>query len=117
MCHMCINETFNSYMVLNNVIGSIHHYHNIQCVIVCQSSLYNVFCVPYLLDQTPCMATIYFAHQFCAASIRECMLTIQEQHLFHSANPFTDIEESKVAHLLDRQGNLLVVADWFTSLF
>ena len=55
---MCINETFNSYMILNNVIGSIHHYHNILFVIVCQSSIHNVFCVPYLLDQMPWLVLI-----------------------------------------------------------
>ena len=58
MCHMCINETFNSDMILNNVIGSIHHYHNILFVIVCQSSIHNVFCVPYLLDQMPWLVLI-----------------------------------------------------------
>ena len=35
-------------------------------------------------------ATIYFVHQFCVASIRE-------RHLFRSANPFADVEESEVA--------------------
>ena len=50
---MCIKETFYSYVILNNVIWSINYYHNRQCVIVCQSSIHNVFCVPYLLDQMP----------------------------------------------------------------
>ena len=63
-------------MILNNVIGSIHYYHNIQCVIVCQSSIHNayVFCVLYLLDQTPQLVFISPMHQFCAASIREWRL-------------------------------------------
>ena len=35
-----------SIEVLKYAVGSIHYYHNIQlCVIVCQSSLHNVFCV------------------------------------------------------------------------
>ena len=42
MCHMCVNETFNSYMILNNLIGSIHHYHNILFVIVCLLCIHNV---------------------------------------------------------------------------
>ena len=45
MCHMCINETFNSYMymILNSVIGSIQHYYNIMFVIiVCLLCIHNV---------------------------------------------------------------------------
>ena len=37
-----------------------------------------------------------FVHQFCVASIRERVATIQEQCLFPSANLFADIE-SKVS--------------------
>ena len=63
-----------------------------------------------------------------AATIQE--RTIQERHLFRSANPSTDVEETKVVEtkdqssktkvgrLLDRQENLLlVVADWFICCF
>ena len=74
-------------------------------------------------------------HQYCICSIRwhgyylfrpsilcsfySRMATIRERHFFLSANPFADREESEVANewLLGRQGNLLVVADWFTLLF
>ena len=38
MCHMSIK-------IFDYAVASIHHYHNIQCVIVCQSSLHNVYCV------------------------------------------------------------------------
>ena len=43
MCHMSIKN-------LSYAVGSIHHYYNIQCAIVCQSSvclssLHNVYCV------------------------------------------------------------------------
>ena len=40
--------------------------------------------------QSDTTATIYFIYQFCVASIREW-------HLFRSANPFADVEESEVA--------------------
>ena len=38
MCHMSIK-------IFNYAVASIHHYHNIRCVIVCQSSLHKVYCV------------------------------------------------------------------------
>ena len=81
--------------------------HLCACVHVCVCE-----CVSVLvwLPWSDAAATIYFVHQFCAASSRE-------RHLFRSANPFADVEESEVAWLLERQENLLVVADWFTSLF
>ena len=82
-------------VILNYVIGSIHHHHNIQCVIVCQSSLHNVFCVPYLLDQTLQLLFNFCLSILCSFYLR--VATIQVWRLFCSAYLFADIEESEVA--------------------
>ena len=73
-----------------------------------------------IFARSAAVATIYSVHQFCAASIRE-------QQLFKSGIYFTQPilsltysrrERSSIGWLLDRQENLLlVVTDWFTSLF
>ena len=113
---MCINETFNSYMILNNVIGSIHHYHNILFVIVCQSWIHNLFCVPYLLDQMPWLVLIspinFVQLLFKSGDYpRASFISLSQSLRWHGR------EQSSIERLLDRQRNLLVAADWFTSLF
>ena len=83
MCHiMCVNETINSYMILNNVIGSFHHYHNILFVIVRLLCIHNVVSVKHdvssvFLSDMP-VGTIYTATcvgtvvEYCGR-IMECM--------------------------------------------
>ena len=103
-------------MILNYVIGSIHHYHNIQCVIVCQSSLHNVFCVPYSLDQTLWLIinilSINFVHLLFERGnySRVAFILLSQSLRWHRR------ERSSIEQLLDRQGNLLVVADSLLKL-
>ena len=97
-------------MILNNVIGSIHHYHNILFVIVCQSSIHNVFCVPYLLDQMPWLVLI--------SPINFVQLLFKSDVYFAQLIPSLTWKRAKQYRTItiDRQGNLRVVADWFNSL-
>ena len=111
----CVNETFNSYMILNYVIESIYHYHNIHCVIGCQSSIHNAFCVPYLLDQTPWLVLIspfnFVQLLFESGDYsRVEFISLSQSLCWHR-------KEQSIEWLLDKQGNSLVVVDWFTSLF
>ena len=41
---MCMKILIVMFLI-NYVVRLIYHYHNIQCVIVCQSLLHNVYCV------------------------------------------------------------------------
>ena len=50
--------------------------------------------LPYLLDQMLWLLFILFIN-LCGFYLR--VATIQERHLFCSANPFADVEESEVA--------------------
>ena len=96
---MALARPINFHIKLNYCIRSIRRHS------------YYLFCAAFIRS---------FIHQFCAASIQEWQL-FKSGIYFTQPIPlaFADIEESEVYSiewLLDRQENLLVVADWFTSL-
>ena len=66
--------------------------------------------IPYMLNQTPRLLFTLFIN-LCGFYSRAAFISLSQSLRWRRR------EQSSIECLLDRQENLLVVADWFTSLF